>query len=68
LVLAWALAAVGEIIGLRWILWNEEGEMPQEVFEEMMAIIERMLGGKNFEAGTSRIGLETVADKSNGES
>ena len=68
LVLAWALAAVGEIIGLRWILWNEEGEMPQEVFEEMMAIIERMLGGKNFEVGTSRIGLETVADKSNGES
>ncbi len=45
LVLAWALSAVGEIIGLRWILWNEEGVMPPEVFEEMMAIIARMLGG-----------------------
>ncbi len=44
LVLAWALAAVGEAVGLRWILWNEGQEIPPEVFEEMMAIIARMLG------------------------
>ncbi len=44
LVLAWALAAVGEAVGLRWILWNEDQEIPPEVFEEMMAIIARMLG------------------------
>lgn len=44
LVLAWSLAAVGEAIGLRWILWNEDRAVPPEVFEEMMAIISRMLG------------------------
>jgi AcrR family transcriptional regulator len=44
LVLAWSLAAVGEAIGLRWILWNENHEVPPQVFEEMMAIIARMLG------------------------
>ena len=44
LVLAWSLAAVGEAIGMRWILWNEEHEVPPQVFEEMMAIIARMLG------------------------
>ena len=53
LVSAWALSAVGEIIGLRWILWNEEGEMPPEVFEEMMAIIARMLGGSGTAAPRS---------------
>lgn len=44
-VLAWALASVGETVGLRWILWNEERAVPPQVFEEMMAIIARMLGG-----------------------
>jgi AcrR family transcriptional regulator len=44
LVLAWALSAVGEAIGLRWILWNEDQAVPPQVFEEMMAIISRMLG------------------------
>jgi len=44
LVLAWSLAAVGEAIGMRWILWNDDHEVPPQVFEEMMAIIARMLG------------------------
>ena len=43
-VLAWSLIAVGEAIGMRWILWNEAHEVPPAVFEEMMAIIARMLG------------------------
>ncbi len=60
MVLAWSLAAVGEVIGLRWILWNDEGEMPPEVFEEMMAIIERMLGGSGAAAGTAAKGLELI--------
>lgn len=45
MVLAWSLIAVGEAIGMRWILWNEAHEVPPAVFEEMMAIIARMLGG-----------------------
>jgi AcrR family transcriptional regulator len=47
-VLAWSLAAVGEAVGMRWILWNEERVVPPQVFEEMMAIIARMLGGASM--------------------
>ncbi|REK22507.1 MAG: TetR/AcrR family transcriptional regulator, partial [Actinobacteria bacterium] len=43
-VLAYALMGVGELIGMRWILWNEEGEMPPNVLEEMMQFIQRGLG------------------------
>ncbi len=67
MVLAWSLAAVGEIIGLRWILWNEEGEVPPEVFEEMMAIIARMLGGSGAAASLSATGLEPAAGESSEE-
>ncbi|HQU00378.1 MAG TPA: TetR/AcrR family transcriptional regulator [Acidimicrobiales bacterium] len=43
-VLAWSLIAVGETIGLRWIVWNDAHEVPPEVFEGMMTVIGRMLG------------------------
>ncbi len=45
MVLAWSLIAVGEAIGMRWILWNEAHEVPPDVFNEMVTIIARMLGG-----------------------
>jgi len=43
-VLAYALMGVGELIGMRWILWNEAGEIPPEVLDEMMRFIQRGLG------------------------
>ena len=43
-VLAFILMGVGEMIGMRWILWRESGEMPEEVFEETMRFIQRGLG------------------------
>ncbi len=46
MVLAWSLIAVGEAIGMRWILWNEANEIPPDVFNEMVTIIARMLGGR----------------------
>jgi AcrR family transcriptional regulator len=45
MILAWSLMAVGEAIGMRWIVWDDAKEVPPEVFEEMMTIIARMLGG-----------------------
>ena len=39
------MIAVGEAIGMRWILLNEAHEVPPEVFNEMVNIIARMLGG-----------------------
>lgn len=57
-VTAWALMGVGEMIGMRWVLWGESGtegpnadptasgtsEVPDEVFDEMMRFIRRALG------------------------
>jgi hypothetical protein len=43
---------IGELIGMRWVLWDEEGtepvpgarpDVPDDVFEEMMQFIERAL-------------------------
>ncbi len=53
MVLAWSLIAVGEAIGMRWILWNEAHEVPPEVFHEMVSIIARMLGGQAIAAAAS---------------
>jgi len=55
-VAAWALMGIGEMIGMRWVLWGGEdagadshpiesgaSEIPDEVFESMMQFIERAL-------------------------
>jgi AcrR family transcriptional regulator len=46
-VLAWALMGAGELIGLRWILWGDTGEMPARVFEEAMRFLLRGLGAED---------------------
>ncbi|MFE3451959.1 TetR/AcrR family transcriptional regulator [Nonomuraea sp. NPDC059194] len=45
-VVAWALMGVGELIGMRWILWDGPAprQVPDAVFEEMYAFIKRGLG------------------------
>jgi AcrR family transcriptional regulator len=43
-VTAWALMAVGEMIGMRWILWGETRQVPAEVFRETMSFVARALG------------------------
>jgi AcrR family transcriptional regulator len=47
-VLAWSLMGVGELIGMRWILWNypDSGTVPEEVFAQVHAFITRGLGAK----------------------
>lgn len=46
-VTAWALMGIGEIIGMRWILWQEGAEgappLPDDVFEHTMEFITRAL-------------------------
>ena len=44
LVTALALMAVGEMIGMRWILWGETSEVPDAVLEATMTFIARALG------------------------
>ena len=42
--LAWALMGVGELVGMRWILWAQRDELPPDVLVELGRIITRMLG------------------------
>jgi AcrR family transcriptional regulator len=48
-VLAWSLMGIGELVGMRWILWNGEGEMPEAVFDELARIIVRAIGSKDLD-------------------
>ena len=48
-VLAWSLMGIGELVGMRWILWNGDKEMPEAVFDELARIIVRALGAKDVD-------------------
>ena len=48
-VLAWSLMGIGELVGMRWILWNGEKEMPEAVFDELARIIVRTLGTEDVD-------------------
>lgn len=50
-VTAWALMAVGEMIGMRWILWDEAKAVPPEILERTMAFVARALGVPAAPAG-----------------
>jgi len=43
-VLAWALMGIGELVGMRWILWAEQEDLPPEVFGELATVIRRAIG------------------------
>ena len=43
-VLAWSLMGIGELVGMRWILWNGREELPPEVLDELGRIITRAIG------------------------
>jgi len=48
-VLAWSLMGIGELVGMRWILWNGEQGLPDEVFDELSRIIVRAIGAKDLD-------------------
>jgi AcrR family transcriptional regulator len=43
-VLAWALMGMGELVGMRWIVWEGADEVPKELLEQMQMLIDRVLG------------------------
>jgi AcrR family transcriptional regulator len=49
-VLAWALMGIGELIGMRWVLWAGEDALPPEVSAELARIITRTLGARDGNA------------------
>jgi AcrR family transcriptional regulator len=42
-VTAWALMGMGELIGLRWILWNGRDKLPDRVVREIERIVRSVL-------------------------
>ncbi len=62
-VLAWALIAVGEMAGMKWILWDDQRSMPPSVFEELVAVIGRMLGSSPGAIGASSDGSTDSSKK-----
>jgi AcrR family transcriptional regulator len=44
-VLAWALMGMGELLGMRWIVWEGTGGVPDDLLEQMQMLIDRVLGG-----------------------
>ncbi|MGH3131067.1 MAG: TetR/AcrR family transcriptional regulator, partial [Gaiellaceae bacterium] len=42
-VLAWALMGIGELIGMRYILWSERSDVPESVLAEIDRIIRCVL-------------------------
>lgn len=64
-VAAWALMGIGELIGMRWVLWEkgdtETGsrpEIPEEIFDEMMAMIERALAPDEVRTSNQQMGMQ----------
>lgn len=43
-VLAWALMGIGELVGMRWILWAGRDDLPPDVSAELATIIRRAIG------------------------
>ena len=43
-VAVWALMGVGEMIGMRWILWGEGNPIPAAVWEELERLLRGVLG------------------------
>ena len=43
-VTAWALMGLGEMIGMRWILWRQSDALPDDVWAELQRIIRCVLG------------------------
>jgi AcrR family transcriptional regulator len=45
-VLTWALMGIAELFGMRSILWQQHGEIPEDELRELEAIIARALGSQ----------------------
>jgi hypothetical protein len=43
-VLAWALMGMGELLGMRWIVWEGADAMPEDLIRQMQMLIDRVLG------------------------
>ncbi|GAA5158723.1 TetR/AcrR family transcriptional regulator [Ornithinimicrobium tianjinense] len=52
-VAAWALMGAGELIGMRWILWEQAADIPEDVYEALMDVVQGALAPTTRTAGPS---------------
>jgi AcrR family transcriptional regulator len=45
--LAWALMGIGELVGMRWILWGGRDELSPELLDELSRIVTRTIGSRD---------------------
>lgn len=45
-VAAWVLMGIGEMVGMRWVLWGDTHEVPPAVLDDVMAMISRALDAR----------------------
>jgi AcrR family transcriptional regulator len=64
-VLAWALMGIGEIVGMRWILWGDGNPVPEHVLDAMHTFIARGLGA--LDGGTGAPGERPSPAPGDGE-
>lgn len=50
--LAYCLMGLGDFTGMRWVLWRDGKKVPDEVFDTVLAFVERGLG--THDGGTER--------------
>jgi AcrR family transcriptional regulator len=42
--MAWALMGLGEMVGMRWVLWHDNKPVPEDVLAGSAAVVARILG------------------------
>jgi AcrR family transcriptional regulator len=42
--MAWALMGLGEMVGMRWVLWHDNKPVPQDVLAGTASVVARILG------------------------
>ena len=58
--LAWALMGIGELVGMRWVLWAGQDELAPELSQELGRIITRTLGARE-DGRVSAVGVAGTA-------
>ncbi|MFJ6117603.1 TetR/AcrR family transcriptional regulator [Streptomyces sp. NPDC054775] len=42
--MAWALMGLGEMVGMRWVLWHDNEPVPENVLADTASVVARILG------------------------
>ena len=42
--MAWALMGLGEMVGMRWVLWQDGAPVPNDVLDSTASVVARILG------------------------